>query len=134
MYRSAIPSGVRADRWGYQGLAAVYKQLNGAVGQFGHDSEIVSTTGSESSSDAVAQGFDQQLAACQAQRDPLATRIKGLLNGAVFGHQVISPRTAFALSQQSLRLISQMDELSRYSTPPTFTVCSSSSWEGHNRR
>ena len=77
---------------------------------------------------------DQQLAACQTQRDALATKMKNLLGDAVFGDESISPREAFWLSQRGLNLIWQMDELSRYSTVPTFTVCSSSSWEGHIRR
>src|SRR5262252_780718 len=50
MSPSAIPGGVFAHLTAYQDLAGAYNQLNAAVGQFGHDSEIVSTTGAESTS------------------------------------------------------------------------------------
>jgi hypothetical protein len=125
MKRRAQPDGVREDPFGYVGLATVYKQLDAAVGQFGHDSEIVSTAAAESSSpgDAIARGFDQQLSACQVERDSLAERIKSALDGAAFHGHPVSPGDAFRLSVQGLALIGQMHYLSTLSTPPDHTVC-----------
>ena len=86
MTPSSIPPGVFAHLTAYQDLAGAYKQLDAAVGQFGHDSELVSTTAAESVSpgDGVAQGFDQQLQSCLTQRDTLAAQIRSTLDGAVF--------------------------------------------------
>jgi hypothetical protein len=125
MKRRAQPDGVREDPFGYVGLATVYKQLDAAVGRFGHDSEIVSTTAAESSSpgDAVAKGFDQQLSACQAKRDALAATIRSALDGAAFHGQAVSPSDAFKLSLEGLVLIGKMHYLSTQSTPPSRTVC-----------
>jgi hypothetical protein len=66
----------------YEAMLDAYNQLNAPVGQFGHDSEIVSTIAAESTSsgDAEYQGFDQQLADCQAQRSPVAAAMKADLN------------------------------------------------------
>jgi hypothetical protein len=125
MTHSALPAGVQGDRFGYLGLADVYKQLDAAVGQFGHDSEIVSTTAAESSStgDAVAKGFDQQLHACQARRDGLAARIKSDLDGAEFHARPVRPSAAVRLSLRAGLLIAEMHYLSQQSTPPTQTIC-----------
>jgi hypothetical protein len=125
MKRSAQPEGVRADPFGYVGLASVYKQLNAAVGQFGHDSEIVSTVAATGSSpgDVVAKGFDQQLTACQTERDALAGTIKSALDAAVFHGESVNPFEAFRLSVQGLELIGDMHYLSTLSAPPSRTVC-----------
>ena len=58
-----------------------YNQLNAPVGEFGHDSEIVSTTATESVSpgDSVDQGFDQQLQSCETQRAALASQMSQIL-------------------------------------------------------
>jgi hypothetical protein len=104
---------------------AAYEQLNAPVGEFGHDSEIVSTTASESASpgDAVFQGFNQQLQACQVARDAIASQMKSILNDAVFGGQRIDPRQADELIDRANELIGDMARLSQRSTPPPYTVC-----------
>ncbi len=121
------PPSVAADQSSYQDLAGAYKQLNAPVGQFGHDSETVSTTGSESVSpdDAVAKGFDQQLTICQTDRDALVTQIKPILNGAVFGTTAISSTQAQPLITQAEDLIGNMHTLSQMNVPPDYTVCGS---------
>jgi hypothetical protein len=109
----------------YELLAAAYKQLDAAVGQFGHDSEIVSTIAAESSSpgDAVYRGFDRQLAACQAARDGLAGRIRTAINDAAFDGHPISGFEAGGLSFRAAVLIAEMHELSRLGAPPRSDVC-----------
>ena len=109
----------------YDALASAYKQLNAPVGAFGHYSEIVSTTGSESSSpgDTIATGFDRQLTACQVRRDALAGDMKAMLGGAFFGGTAIDNHVARQEIGRADELIAEMRSLSRMSTPPSFTVC-----------
>lgn len=118
----------------YQRLAAAYDQLNAPVGQFGHDSELVSTTGSESSSDAVAKGFDQQLAACQEQRAPLAAQMKADLEGAFFGGQRVDPAQVNREVRRADVLIRDMHFLSGFSTPPRYPVCGTGFGRGPEHR
>jgi hypothetical protein len=119
-----LPWSVRFRVRGYEELAAVYKQLDAAVGQFGHDSEIVSTTGAESVSpgDAIAKGFDAQLTACQTARDAVAGEMKSVLNAAVFGHGRIGGDPS-GLIRRGQGLIEDMHALSRMATPPGRLIC-----------
>jgi hypothetical protein len=71
----------------------------------------------------VARGFDQQLQACQAQRDALAATIKSDLDGAAFHGRPVSPSDAAGLGLQAWRLIGEMHYLSQQSTPPSQTIC-----------
>jgi hypothetical protein len=102
-----------------------YNQLNAPVGQFGHDSEIVSTTAAESNSslDAIYQGFNQQLAACQAQRAPIAAAMKADLNASMFSGANIDPGAWGSLITQADTLIGDMHSLSQMSTPQSQPVC-----------
>jgi hypothetical protein len=122
---STVPSGLRSHLLAYEVLMAAYKQLDAAVGQFGRDSEVVSTTAAESSSagDSVYQGFNQQLATCEAARDELVGRIKSAISDAAFGGGTISSAQAFGLSLRAGELIFEMHALSRLSTPPRFSIC-----------
>ncbi|HWF34098.1 MAG TPA: hypothetical protein VG295_01965, partial [Solirubrobacteraceae bacterium] len=124
MRPDTLPWSVSIHARGYERLAAVYTQLNAAVGEFGHDSEIVSTTAAESSSsgDTVAKGFDAQLIACQAQRDKVAGEMKSVLNGAIFGHSRINNGEGDLVSR-GLDLIDDMHALSQMTTPPARMVC-----------
>jgi hypothetical protein len=101
----SLPWGLRRHVRSYENLVAAYKQLDAAVGQFGRDSEIVSTTAAESSSpgDAVYRGFNQQLATCQAARDALAGTINTLINNAAFDGREIQPFAAAALASGPIR-------------------------------
>ncbi len=132
MTPGSIPANVFAHLAAYQDLAGAYKQLDAAVGQFGHDSEIVSTTGSESTSpgDAAAQGFDQQLQSCQTQRDALAGQIKGILGDAVFGGGAINDGQAQSMIDQADGLITNMHTLSQMIVPPDFAVCGTNPAQG----
>ena len=80
--------------------------------------------------DAVAQGFDQQLAACQTQRDALAGQLKGILGDAVFNGGSINDAQAQMLVGQSGKLIANMHTLSQMVVPPDFTVCGTNPAQG----
>lgn len=109
----------------YDVLAFTYKQLNAPVGEFGHDSEIASTTGSESGSDAIAQGFDRQLTACQVRRDALASQMKASLEGAFFGGAPIGDGQSWRDIARAWELIGDMRSLASMSRPPHYLVCGS---------
>ncbi|HWF73665.1 MAG TPA: hypothetical protein VG186_10005 [Solirubrobacteraceae bacterium] len=135
MSPQALPWTVRLHQRTYQELADVYKQLNAAVGQFGHDSEIVSTTAAESASpgDAVAKGFDAQLTACQAERDAVAGEIKSILGGAIFNGRGLDGGD-LRLARRAQDLIDDMHSLSTLATPPRYPVCApggSGWWRRH---
>ena len=102
------------------------------MGQFGHDSELVSTTAAESVSpgDGAAQGFDQQLQSCLTQRDTLATQIRSTLDGAVFSGNAISDSQAQSMTDQANRLIGNMHTLSQMAVPPSYTVCGTNPAQG----
>jgi hypothetical protein len=119
----SIPRDVSHHLNSYDALAFAYKQLNAPVGAFGHYSEIVSTTGSESSSDSIAAGFDRQLTACQVRRDALAGDMKNMLEGAFFGGATIDSDQARRDVSRAFELIADMRSLSRISTPPGYPVC-----------
>jgi hypothetical protein len=122
---SSLPSGLQAGLTTYQALAAAESQLNAPFGQFGHDSEIVSTTAAESAApgDAVAKGFDQQLNSCRAARDALVARIQPMLLAAEFSGGSIDNGSAHSLANQAYRLIDEMHRLSQMTAPPNYTVC-----------
>lgn len=122
---SSLRGGIRGDLSAYEHLDAVEKQVNAPFGQFGHDSEIVSTRAVESSSpgDAVAHGFDQQLATCNTARNKLVGVIQPLLQSAEFGGGPIPGGTAGQLIGQAQRLIADMHSLSKMKAPPSHMVC-----------
>jgi hypothetical protein len=107
----------------YEAMLSAYNQLNAAVGAFGRASEIVSTTASVSSSNSVYDGFNAQLADCQAQRAPIAAAMKADLNNAMFGNAGINPGTWNGLITAGNSLIADMQSLSQDSTPPSQNVC-----------
>src|SRR5262249_40536294 len=118
---------LRSHLLAYEVLMAAYEQLDAAVGQFGRDSEVVSTTAAESSSpgDSVYQGFNQQLATCEAARDEIAGKIKTAINDAAFGGGTLSSARALGRSLRAGELILEMHALSRMSPPPRFSACHS---------
>jgi hypothetical protein len=134
MSPDSLPPGVADHRYTYQILAAAYKQLDAAVGQFGHDSEIVSTTAATSASpgDAVANGFDAQLTTCQVQRDAVAGQIKSVLSAAVFDGGSLD--NAWSLAFQAAQLIGEMHRLSQMTTPPDYMVCGNSGQQARSRQ
>jgi hypothetical protein len=112
----------------YESLAATEAQLNAPFGEFGRDSEIVSTTAVESTSpgDGVAMGFDNQLNSCRTQRDAVVGQIQPMLLGAEFSGAPIDNAKAEALIHQADDLIGDMHTLSQMSTPPDSQVCAPS--------
>ena len=125
---SAVSSAVSGDAANFEQLAAAYKQLDAPFGQFDHDSEIVSTTGAESVSpgDQVYQAFDQQLSACAAQRNVLATQMNSALHAAEFANTPLNDPQAQTMVGQANSLIGNMHALSQMAVPPGYTVCGSS--------
>jgi hypothetical protein len=123
----SLPPGLRDNLRAYQDLASAEKQLNAPFGQFGRYSEVVSTTAVESAApnDSVARGFDQQLSACNSQRDALVTQIQAALLKAEFGGGTISNDQAHSLAGRAKSLIGNMHTLSEMTVPPSYTVCGS---------
>ena len=122
---NAQPSGIRVNGFAFELLADAYKQLDAPFGQFGHDSEIVSTTAVQSVSpgDHAYREFDQQLQSCASARDTLAAQIDSTLNAAEFGGQPVSWPNALSLSAQAVRLIGAMHLLARQHEPPRHPIC-----------
>ena len=76
----------------YQPLAVCYKQLNSSVGRFGTDVLLTDTAALRTGSagdDSTYQWVSADLAALGAQRDALATKIKGDLFNAEFNNVTI---------------------------------------------
>jgi hypothetical protein len=122
---STLPPEVQHHLFALQALGAVYKQLDAPFGQFGHDSEIVSTHAIESSSpeEATYRRFDQQLEACGAARATVAGEIEKLLTGVEFEGAGVSDANLFALAARGTWLIAQMHLLSLLPSPPHVPVC-----------
>ncbi len=122
---SALPSSVDSRLSDYQQVFDAYQQLNAPVGEFGHDSEVVSTTASESVSngDSVYQGFNKQLQTCQTERDAVASSMDSMLNDAVFGGDKIAPGQAAKVVKDANELIGDMHSLSLMVVPPNDAVC-----------
>jgi hypothetical protein len=129
---SAISGTLSPHLSSYQDLVGAYNQLNAPVGQFGHDSEIVSTTATEgvSPGDAVYQGLDQQLQACQTQRDALASQMRTIANNAVFNAGSINNSQVATMVTQANDLIANMHSLSQMVVAPDYTVCGTNPAQG----
>ncbi|MCL2770590.1 MAG: hypothetical protein FWD42_10880, partial [Solirubrobacterales bacterium] len=121
----ALPSGIRSDELGFEVLANAYKQLDAPFGQFGHDSEIVSTTAVQTASpgERVYRAFDAQLQSCATQRNALAAQMASDLNGAGFGGQSVPAVDAARLSVHASELIADMHRLSLMQVPPEHMIC-----------
>ena len=95
------------DRQGrFQPLAVCYKQLNSSVGQFGTDMLLADTaalkTGS-ANNDSTYKNILSQITSLGAQRDALATQIKGGLYNAEFNGKPIKGNDNYAHCQNVLR-------------------------------
>jgi hypothetical protein len=122
---SALPPEVQRHQVSLEVLGAVYKQLDAPFGQFGHDSELVSTRAVQSSSpgEAVYQGFDQQLETCASAREVVAGAINRLLTGIEFEGASVSEPEVLSLTAKGAALIAQMRLLSLLPTPPAHPIC-----------
>jgi hypothetical protein len=109
----AVPQTLRAHRETLLRLAAIYKQLNAAVGRFGLTSLVVSTTAlkSNATGDATYISLENQLAALGLQRDAIASQMAGALNAATFGGQALNEQQAKSLIDQGQSLLDSMSTL-----------------------
>jgi len=98
---------------GYVKVAQAYKQIDAAVGQFGLATLQASTLAIESNSagDATYTGIENQLATLTNDRNALATKMIGLLEGAEFGGQPIGEQQAMSLVSQAQALIAEANAL-----------------------
>ena len=122
---STLPREMQHHLFSLQALGAIYKQLDAPFGQFGQDSETVSTRAVQtaSSGETVYEGFDQQLEQCATAREALAGEINGLLTGVEFGGAHVSEPAVLRLAIRGAWLIAQMHWLSQSPTPPRYPVC-----------
>jgi hypothetical protein len=113
---SAIPQSLRAHHETLLRLGAVYKQLNASFGEFAMRTLAASTNALKSGSasdDSRYAALEDQIAALTAQRDTLASQIKGLLNAAAFDGQALNEQQAKSLIDQGESLLEQARELAK---------------------
>jgi hypothetical protein len=99
---------------GYTKVAQTYKQLDAAVGEFGLATLAASTRAIESGTslnDSTYASLENQLASLIDQRNALAAKMIGLLEGAAFNGQSITEEQAQALVTQGQALISEAQAL-----------------------
>jgi hypothetical protein len=114
LYDWAVPQTLRAHRETLLRLAAVYKQVNAAFGQFATDMLTASTgalTGGSAADDHVYTQTESAIAGLTSERDALAAQIKSLLKAATFGGQAINEQQALQLIAQGQDLLLRADEL-----------------------
>lgn len=111
----AVPAAVKKSG-SFKTLAQVYKQLNAGVGQFGLATLKVSTQALKSGSasdDSLYMNLENQLITLGSARDAIAAQIIALLDGAEFNNQPIAAKQIQQLVMQSLKLLSQINMLTR---------------------
>jgi hypothetical protein len=120
-----LPPEVRRHQLSLEVLGAVYKQLDAPFGQFGHDSELVSTRAVQSISpgEAVYSGFDQQLETCTSAREAVAGEVNRLLTAAEFEGAHVSTGEVVKLTVKGGLLIAEMHLLAQLPSPPRHAVC-----------
>ncbi len=123
---SDMPAGIAGDTSGYDALSNAYKQLDAPFGEFGRDSLQVSTraVSTTSPNDSTYKRWDSQLAACEAVRTPVVSKIDALLSDAAFEPTFkINQSQAASLTEQANELITDMSELDGMATPPHSRIC-----------
>jgi hypothetical protein len=100
------PSAIRQSP-SFSALARTYKQLNASFGRFAMGTLRASTKAlaSNDAGDATYILLEAQIQSFTAQRDALATQIKGVLDGAEFGGQPFTTAQAAPLIAQANQLI-----------------------------
>jgi hypothetical protein len=124
---NALPWSIRANKRGYEELAAAYKQLDAPFGEFGLgtlDADTTALATGSSSSDASYTDTTSQLQACENQRTALVAQIQPVIDAAESGTAPVSNREASSLIGRADRLIGDAKFLAGASTSPRFTVCS----------
>jgi hypothetical protein len=107
---SALPQSLTAHYATLLDLARVYKQINAPFGQLGRDSVAVSTAALESNSanDAIYNSLEGKIADWTTRRNSIASQMKGMLEGAVFGEAFVNEQQAQQLIQQGHDLLSEV--------------------------
>ena len=109
----ARPAATRLNG-GYVKVAATYKQIDAAVGQFGLATLMASTAAIESgtsSDDSRYSTLESQLSSLNAQRNALAATMIAALEGAEFGGRPITEAQAQSLVGQGQDLLAQANSL-----------------------
>jgi hypothetical protein len=107
LYDWAVPQTLRAHRETLLRLAAMYKQVNAAFGEFAMDALAASThalTSGAADEDTVYTSIENNMLALTNERDALASQIKALLDAAAFNGEAIN-------EQQTKQLIAQGESL-----------------------
>jgi len=106
----AVPQTLRAHRQTLLRLAAIYKQINAPLGEFGLATLARSTTAVESSAsgDQDYTILENQLIQLTNDRDAIAARVRDVLAGAAFGGQAIDEQQALTLIDQGQGLLDQV--------------------------
>lgn len=110
----AIPQSLRVHGPQVEEMAAVYKQLNAGVGQFGLDTLAVSTralTSGSAANDSTYANVQARLTALGGLRDKLALRMSTALDGAAFGDQPIGEHDLRGLVAEGRTLLAQAHAL-----------------------
>ncbi|HEX4108255.1 MAG TPA: hypothetical protein VHX88_08995 [Solirubrobacteraceae bacterium] len=120
--RQATPPAIAANEQLYDDLSSAYKQLNAPFGEFGQDALNISTK-AVTEPNSEYQAWDAQLNGCQSLRQPVATQIDEMLNGASFAGR-FDAFTASSELSLAQALLSDIQELKSSSTPPSHGLCS----------
>jgi hypothetical protein len=105
---SALPSALRSSDAAATALGEVYKQIEGADGQFAVSTLTASTKGIESGSaadDSAYAATEAALSTLGAQRDALAASIDSVLLNAEFNGTPVNPAQALSLSLRAGALL-----------------------------
>lgn len=115
---SALPAAIAASRDSFASLAALYKQLNAPLGEFGMTSLKIATSAvkTDSPKDADFGAWEGALAAAGGNRDVLAAQVAQLLTVAAFDGESLNADAVSALMAQGQALLSQLHALE--SGPP----------------
>jgi len=110
MTGAALPATIRGNANIFRRLAASYKQINAAVGQFGLGTLAISNSAliSNDPGDATYDQLESKLANLNSQRDSIASQMIQILEDAEFNGKAIDPATASSLIQQANQLLQQL--------------------------
>jgi len=89
------------------------KRINAPFGQFAADMLATSTKAltSNDAGDATYTSKESQIAVLTTQRDALAAQIRGALDGAAFGTELLDPVLAAGWVSQAQTLLTSADTL-----------------------
>ena len=110
MTGAALPATIRGNANIFRRLAASYKQINAAVGQFGLGTLAISNSAliSNDPGDATYDQLESKLANLNSQRDSIASQMIQILEAAEFNGKAINLTTASSLIQQANQLLQQL--------------------------